>query len=169
MDLEKVIQGCKKGKRKYQKALYNQYAPILLGICFRYIPKEDAANDVLQEAFIKIFGKISAYRGDGSFEGWMKRITVNCALDEINRQKKNKLDYNEVEYVIAVNDFDDKEDVLKMIAMLPEEYREVFNLHAIEGYSFKEMSEMLNLSEVNVRVRYHRSKKKLQELIAIYF
>ena len=143
------------------------YAPILLGICFRYIPKEDVANDILQEAFIKIFGKIRTFKGEGSFEGWMKRITVNCALDEINRQKRHHVEYNEVEYVVTVNDFDDKEDVL--IAMLPEEYREVFNLHAIEGFSFKEIGDMLDLTEVNVRVRYHRSRKKLQELIATYF
>lgn len=169
MEIEKLIKDCKKGKRSGQKELYDKYAPVFLGICFRYFPHYDVANDILQDSFIKIFKNINKYKGIGSFEGWMKRICINTALSELRKQKK----------IQFVEDFQfenspsftpgNENDIIELITQLPDGYREIFNLHGIEGYSFKEIAELMNITEGNVRVKYHRARKKMQEILEKYF
>lgn len=165
-----IIKGCKRGKRSYQKALYDKYASLLLGICYRYFPDYDLANDLLQEVFIKIFDKISGFRNEGSLEGWLKRITVNMAINELKKQR-NRFNQVALEDGMEVEDihFDDAKDLLDMVSELPDGYREIFNLHAIEGYPFKDIGDILSMTEGNVRVRYHRARKTLQKKLNKHF
>ncbi len=170
MTEKEIVRGCRRGKRIYQKALYDRYAPKLLGICFRYFPDEVRANDLLQEVFIRIFEKIASFREEGSLEGWVKRITVNLAINEIRKQKRrfDEVSLDESIDVAGVLQ-DDAADLLRIISELPDGYREIFNLHAIEGYKFKEIGKILSMSEVNVRVRYHRARKKLHRQLQQHF
>lgn len=169
MDQEKLIKDCIKNKRKAQKKLYEYYASTLLGICFRYFPHNDIAHDILQESFIKIFKNLKEFKGHGSFEGWMKRICINTALSEL--RKKNKLIFKE-EFemeALKLETTGNENDIISLITKLPDGYREIFNLHGIEGYSFKEIAQLVDLTEGNVRVKYHRARKKMQEILEKYF
>lgn len=164
------MRGCRRGKRQYQKALYDRYASTLLGVCFRYFPDEDKANDLLQEVFITVFDKLSTFREEGSLEGWMKRIAVNKAINEIRKQQRKFHEEGLEEHLNIVGEVhDDSYDLFRMIADLPDGQREIFNLHAIEGYKFKEIGELMNLTENNVRVRYYRVRQKLQSMLQAYF
>ncbi|PCJ66415.1 MAG: hypothetical protein COA58_06460 [Bacteroidetes bacterium] len=167
---KELIKGCIRNKRKYQKALYDKYAPNLLSICYRYFPDINKSNDALQEAFIKIFRKMDTFNHSGSFEGWLKRITTNTAINLLRSEKK----YQEQKNLDSVTDFeeqsyDDSSYILAEVANLSESYRSVFNLFSIEGYSAKETSEILKISEANVRVLNHRAKKILQEKLEKYY
>lgn len=143
----------------------------MLGICYRYFSDIDKANDVLQEVFIKVFDKISEFRGDGSLEGWIKRITVNTSINEIKRNRQQFVELNDELFNGGAQDsaFADTEYIMRLVRELPDNYREIFNLCGIEGYSFKEAGTLLGLSEGNVRVRYHRARKRLQELLNTYY
>lgn len=169
MEEKKLIKGCIRGDRTSQKVLYDRYAPVFLGICYRYCPNYDIANDVLQESFIKIFKSIKGYKGEGSFEGWMKRICVNTALSELRKHKPTIPLENVLFELGTANIPGDENDIIELITKLPDGYREIFNLHGIEGYSFKEIAGLMELTEVNVRVRYHRAKKKMQDILEKYF
>jgi RNA polymerase sigma factor (sigma-70 family) len=165
-----LISGCLKNKRPFQKALYDKYAPVLLGICFRYFPDVDKANDVLQEVFIKVFRSLASYKNEGSFEGWLKRITVNTAINMLRAEKKYK-NHEDLENVQLGEEpkYDDSAFILAEVAGLSERFRVVFSLFSIEGYSSKETSEILGISETNVRVLNHRAKKILQERLEKYY
>ena len=169
MGIEKLIKDCKKGKPKAQKELYDKYAPVFLGICYRYFPHYDIANDILQDSFIKIFKNINKYKGTGSFEGWMKRICINTALSELRKNKKvqfvEDFQFEDSHSITPGNE----NDIIELITQLPDGYREIFNLHGVEGYSFKEIAELMSITEGNVRVKYHRARKKMQEILEKYF
>lgn len=142
----------------------------MFGVCLRYAATREEAEDALQEAFIKIFDNISKYRGDGSFEGWIRRITVHTVLRMI--QKKTPLQYAEDASTLsksatdadAVKNLNEK-DLMKLINQLPDGYRVVFNMYAIEGYSHAEIGEMLQISEGTSRSQFSRAKKHLQHFI----
>ena len=170
IDLSKILERCKKHERKAQKELYDVYSPILLGICIRYAKSKFEAEDVLQEGFIKILTKINDFKGDGSFEGWMKRIVVNTAISHYNKNKK----HNEIYDIGDINETDIKghtfesnnftsEELFKVIDNLPEGYKVVFNLYAIEGYKHKEIAEMLNINQNTSKSQYSRAKERLRQ------
>jgi len=167
---EELIKGCIRNKRKYQKALYDKYASDLLSICYRYFPDVNRSNDVLQESFIKIFRKIDTFKHDGSFEGWLKRITANTAINLLRSEKKHQ-GAVDLEYVTDSDEqvYDDSSYILAEVANLPENSRNVFNLFTIEGYSAKETASLLNMTEANVRVLNHRAKKTLQTKLEKYY
>lgn len=171
MNEKELLKGCKKNKLRYQKALYDQYAPKMLAVCYRYFSDLDRANDVLQDVFIKVFDKISDFRSEGSFEGWIRRITVHTCINELRKNQKQmvELDENAIGTVELSNEELDTEYIMEMIRELPDQYREIFNLCGIEGYTFREASELLDTTEGNIRVRYHRARKKLQELLNAYY
>lgn len=171
MDLERIIQGCKKGEKKCQERLVRNYAPGLLAICRRYSRDSESANDALQESFINIFKYINSYSGSGSFEGWMKRIAVNCT---ITFQKKNFKVHFEPDVlhdssqhceVPDVYSSLGKEDILGLLSELPKALYMVFNMHVVEGYSHKEISEMLTISEGTSRASLSRARAKLIQII----
>lgn len=167
--LNDIIEGCRKNNRKAQRNLYEKYAGKLLSICYRYSKSE--AEDILQLSFVKIFTHINKYEGIGSFEGWMKRITVNTAITEWN--KKNILqraedieDYQESNVDEGNVDALSKmrsDELLQLIAELPELYRITFNLYAIEGYKHSEIAELLDISEGTSKSQISRARKMLQE------
>lgn len=169
---EKLIADCSKGNRRAQRVLYDRYADKLMNICLRYARDRAEAQDVLQNAFVKIFTKISDFKtGEGSFEGWMSRIAVNEAL---MLYRKNKRIFYPDEEVIAMNmpaaapaavDNLQAEDVIKLLEKLPDGYRVVFNLHVVEGYSHDEIGEMLGITSGASRSQLTRAKKNLRIML----
>jgi len=166
-----LIAGCKREEMGARKELYERYAGTMLSLCVRYVGDKNVARDVLQDGFYKVFTKISDYSGKGSFEGWMKRIFINTALEEL--QKKRFLPIiNEYNECIEIEDdgmsiFEklSTNDLHHCIAELPDGFRTVFNLYAIEGYSHAEIAKMLHIKEVTSRSQYMHARQVLQKKV----
>ncbi|HFC01197.1 MAG TPA: RNA polymerase sigma factor [Phaeodactylibacter sp.] len=165
-----VLQACIAGHRESQELLYNYFAPRLFGICLRYAHDYPTAQDLLQEGFIKVFNKLDCYRYEGSFEGWMKRIFVNIAIEHYRKSNSRKF-FVEIDKAkdVSHNDsaIDDlaAKDLLKVIQKLPNGYRTVFNLYAIEGYNHREISKMLHISEGTSKSQLARARATLRKNI----
>ena len=165
-----LIRGCLQNSAAMQKKLYDKYAAKLYGIAIRYAHSQEDAKDILQDGFVKVYRNLSKFKGTGSFEGWMRRIIVNTAIEHY-RKKNNTYEIQEShEENITDGDLNalDKlaaAEILNMVKELPNGYRTVFNLFAIEGYSHKEIAEMLNISEGTSKSQYARAKALLQEKI----
>jgi len=169
-DEEKVIIACKKGELWAQKRVYEMTAPAMMAVCVRYVSDWETARDILQDGFIKIFTKIDSYSGTGSFAGWIRRIIVTTALEYLRQHDALRQSVNIEEYgdTLATNDVPvlDKisaDDLMDCIAKLPNGYRTVFNLYAIEGYSHTEIAGMLDISESTSRSQFMRARKMLQK------
>ena len=168
-ELIKIIEGCKKQKYRAQKALYDRYAPLLFGVCMRYFKDSNDAADALQEGFIKIYDSIGSFKGDGSFEGWIKRIQVNLCLMELRKNKK--LIY--VEEMHEVSDEESEEadyltayssnQIFEAIENLPSGCQTIFNLYAIDGFNHREIATTLAISEGTSKSQFSRAKKILKE------
>jgi RNA polymerase sigma factor (sigma-70 family) len=167
--LENIIQKCKNGERAGQKELYELYKDVLYPICLRYIKQNEEAEDVFIEGFYKIFSKINDYKGDGSFEGWMKKIMVNESLMFL--RKRNRLHLmveltdQDVSEPPETEDGLEYEQFLSILQLLPDGYRTVFNLYVIEGYKHKEIAEILNISINTSKSQLILAKKRIIELI----
>lgn len=168
MDDITLVSACTKGDSRAQRALFDKFAPKMLSICKRYIPNGEESEDVLQDAFVKIFQKIGDFKQEGSLEGWMRRIVVNTALDAIRKNKK-WLGVAQVEAVENQVSFDDNafdnmdvNHLLQMINDMPDGYRVVFNMFAIEGYSHKEIADTLGVSENTSKSQYSRARAFLR-------
>ena len=168
--IEELMEGCKVGKRKMQEALYQQTASKMLAVCMRYAKDRMEAEDVLQLGYIKIFQKVAEYRGDGSFEGWMRRVMVNTAIESY-RKNLRTLNVVPIEdaYEQPSTGFDfsrlGMQDLLKVIQKLSDGYRMVFNMYAIEGYSHKEIATTLGISEGASKSQLSRARAILKEEI----
>lgn len=164
-----LIHGCIQGDRRMQKALYDKYAGKMYAVCLRYMGNADDAQDILQDGFIKVYKNLERFRGEGSFEGWVRRIFVNTAIEQI-RKKKNDLSLTEKEEsielksVTAIENINEK-DLMKVIRELSPGYRAVFNLYVVEGYSHKEIGELLGISEGTSKSQLARARMILQEKI----
>lgn len=164
-----LIKGCIEGDRRMQKELYDRFSPKMYAVCLRYMGNADDAQDILQEGFIKIYKNLERFRGDGSFEGWVRRIFVNTAIEQI-RKKKMDLSLTEkeetIEYksVSAVDNINEK-DLLKIVSGLSPGYRSVFNMYVVEGFSHKEIGELLGISEGTSKSQLARARMILQERI----
>jgi RNA polymerase sigma factor (sigma-70 family) len=167
-----LVKGIRNGDAKAQRYLYDKYAARMLAVCTRYLPDRMEAEDVMIEGFMKVFEKIEQYKGDGSFEGWIRRLMTNEALMQVrtHRQSWISIDTDEAQHLpsdIAWADQNlDTEDLMNVIEQLPMGYRTVFNLYTIEGYSHIEIAEMLNISESTSKSQLHRARATLQTLIA---
>lgn len=169
---EGIIEGCRKQQPLAQRMLYDRFSPKMLGICRRYINDNAEAEQVMVGGFIKIFQKISQYKGEGCFEGWVRRIMVNESLIYI---RKNKHMYLEMDISKADDEPDyqmmderlEAEDLLAIVRKLPEGYRMVFNLYAIEGYSHKEIAEELGINVNTSKSQLSRARKLLQQLLKV--
>ena len=172
--LDDIIKGCVAGKAEAQETLYKKYSGKLFGISLRYTKDYSAAEDVLQEGFMKIFTNISSYKGTGSFEGWMRRVLINTALERFRKhfQMYPITDVNESDssfnYDNVLNDISVK-DLLNLIQELPPAYRMVFNLYAIDGYSHKEIGNILNISIGTSKSNLSRARKLLQLKVNKHF
>ena len=167
MKEDKIISGCKKNKVDAQKALVDQFAPLLFTLCKRYLSNDADAYDALQEALISIFKNIGTYQNTGSFKAWMSKIAVNASLKSL--RKRGRLNEIGIENESLNNtapplilDQMYYEDLLFEIRQLPAIYRAVFNLHVIDGYSHSDIANMLNIQESSSRTRLARAKKILR-------
>ena len=164
-----MLELLRKGDRRAFKDLFDQYAPIFKGIAFRYMKSSHSSNDIVQEAFVKIYLNISKYSGEGNFEGWMKRIVVNCCLDSIGRNKRYQFSDEEI---ITDHSFTDWEvplaemglkEIISIIDKLPLGLRTVFNLSVFDGFSHKEIGEQLGISPSASRSQLTKAKMKLKQ------
>jgi len=150
LTLEELILKCKKQDIKAQGELYKKFSGILFSVCLKYSPNYHEAEDSLQDAFITIFKRIEQFKGKGSFEGWMKRVTVNTVLQKYRKQKVFNLtneEQLEEEVVVEVEDNSVPLDyLLKMVQELPDRYRLVFTMYVLDNYSHKEISELVGIS-----------------------
>ncbi len=171
--LESIIEGCKKNEQSSQKRLYELYAKQMTAVCFRYTDDYDTARDLMHDGFIKTFANIGNYRGEGSFEGWLRRIFVNISLDYI-RQEIKKVEIDKVEFMLNHSDDDDDWDfvgsidadtIFEAIKQLPEVGRTIFNMFNLDGYSIKEICQELNMTSEAVRSQHSRAKDKLRSIL----
>lgn len=167
---DSLIEGCMKQSGKAQQGVYEKYAPKMFALCCRYVKDHAEAEDILVTGFMKIFEKIEQFQKQGSFEGWIRRIMVNECLGYI---RKNKNMFLEVEFEKAEGEPDfqnlqdtlEEQDLLAMIDKLPTGYKTIFNLYAIEGFSHKEISDMLQISENTSKSQLSRARVHLQKLL----
>ncbi|MFY0644502.1 MAG: sigma-70 family RNA polymerase sigma factor [Bacteroidia bacterium] len=173
MNEDELIDGCIRQEVHFQKILYEKYAKKMMGVCLRYCNSRMEAEDVLQDSFIKIFDKIKTFKKIGSLEGWIKRIMINSALKSNDKRvfkfEPGSLDHvNEQAYSAKAIEKLETKNLLEIIQKLPQGYKTVFNMYAIEGYSHKEIANQLNISEVTSRTQYSRAKKLLIKLLNEY-
>ncbi|MBL0134162.1 MAG: sigma-70 family RNA polymerase sigma factor [Chitinophagaceae bacterium] len=171
MTEDAILQGCLQNDASCQRELYTRYSPKMLAVCYRFAHNREDAEDMLQEGFIKVFSQIHTFRNQGAFEGWIRRIVVHTC---INHLKKNKR-FNESVDIIHATSIQVREEsvpsivqakqIVECIRLLPMGYRTVLNLYAIEGYSHKEISDMLDIEESTSRSQYTRAKQMLEEVL----
>jgi len=171
MTEEAILQGCLHNHPVAQRELYNRFSPKMLAVCYRFAHNREDAEDMLQESFIKVFSQIHTFQNKGAFEGWIRRIIVHTC---INHLKKNKR-FNESVDIINASAIQVREEsipsivqakqIVECIRLLPIGYRTVLNLYAIEGYSHKEIAEMLDIEESTSRSQYTRAKQMLEEIL----
>ncbi|MBM3432685.1 MAG: sigma-70 family RNA polymerase sigma factor [Bacteroidetes bacterium] len=166
--LSDLINGCLVNDHRAEEQLYRWLSPRLFAVCLRYASDREAAEDILQEGFIKLFQKLSTYRSEGSFEGWARRIIVNTAIEHFRRIKPLVSLEQETPpqepslQETGVTQLEAKE-LSALIQELPVGYRTVFNLYAVEGYNHGEIAQQLGISEGTSKSQYARAKKWLQE------
>ncbi|TMI68797.1 MAG: sigma-70 family RNA polymerase sigma factor [Bacteroidetes bacterium] len=156
-----------------QEELYRRFSPRMYAVCLRYATSSEEAEDILQEGFIKIFKKLDSYRGDGSFEGWIRRIFVNTAIEHFRRRRylqpvtEKEESTVEGKYLSVLDSLAEK-DILELIRQLSPGYRTVFNMYVVEGYTHKEIGDMLGISEGTSKSQLSRAKVILQDMVRTY-
>ncbi|MDV7186688.1 sigma-70 family RNA polymerase sigma factor [Lutibacter sp. TH_r2] len=171
MSLEKLIKQCAKNDRRAQKEIYHLYAGKLFSICLKYSKNRDEAQDNFQDGFITIFNKIGQFNFRGSFEGWVKRVMLNTVLLKYRKKRVLNIVSEEIpdEVVVDVDDDEISLDfLLNLIRELPERYRLVFNLYVLDGYSHREISEMLNIAEGTSKSNLARARAILKRRVEEY-
>jgi len=172
--LKDTIKKSAKGDRKSQELLFKTYYSKMMSVCMRYSRDQDTAQDVCQIGFIKVFEKLERYSFDGSFEGWMRRIMVNTAIDQIRKSKKELTiieDESRIEDDIVEDEADSEfvgievADVVEAVQQLSPAYRQVFNLYVMENYSHKEIAEILDISEGTSKSNLAKAKRNLRTLL----
>jgi RNA polymerase sigma-70 factor (ECF subfamily) len=182
---KKIIKQCKKQKPEAQKIIFEEYSPEIMGVCMRYVKDFDIASDIVQETFITVFSKIDQYQGNGSFEGWIRKIAVNANLMYLRANKKklateNLEQYLENDSIVFEEESDiendtkkeliekagfNSNDILRVMSKMPEGFKAVFNLYAIEGYKHREISKLLNISVGTSKSQLLRGRIKMQDLL----
>ncbi len=169
MTEEELIKACLGNNTRAMRLLYDRFAPVMYAICLRYMRNTDDARDVLQEGFVRVFDRLGSFRGEGSFEGWMKRIFVNYAINQYHKHKKNlehefsmeQLPDTDPEETDALDRISEKE-LLQLISTLPTGYRMVFNLYVLEGYTHDEIATMLNIKSTTSRTQLLKARNMLR-------
>jgi len=166
-DEETLIKACLRQRAAAQKALYERFSALMMGVCYRYARNRADAEDILQDGFVKVFTHLDQFRGQGSLEGWIRRIMVTTAINFLN---KNKMLSQTMQLDDALSEISDgqagqaprrQDEWMEMLAGLPAGYRAIVNLYAIEGYSHKEIGTMLGIAESTSRSQYARAKAHL--------
>jgi RNA polymerase sigma factor (sigma-70 family) len=165
-----LINGCLLGDPRMQEALYRRFSGKMYAVCLRYAAKNEDAEDILQDGFVKVFKSLERYRGDGSFEGWMRRIFVNTAIEHYRKSHHMAAVSEHHETMLrdtGLNALDhlSAKDIMTLIQSLAPGYRQVFNLYVVEGYSHREIADMMGISEGTSKSQLARAKAILQEKI----
>jgi RNA polymerase sigma-70 factor (ECF subfamily) len=171
MTEEAILTGCLQNDGVAQRELYARYSPKMLSVCYRFAHNREDAEDMLQEGFIKVFTQIHTFQNKGAFEGWIRRIMVHTCINHLKKNKK----FNESVDIIHATGVQVREEsvpsivqakqVVECIRILPLGYRTVLNLYAIEGYTHKEIAEMLDVEESTSRSQYTRAKQMLEDIL----
>ena len=165
-----LISGCIDGNRRMQEELYRRFSPRMFAVCLRYAGNTEEAEDILQEGFIKIYKKLGSFRSEGSFEGWIRRIFVNTAIEHFRRKRylqpvtekeENTLEGN---YLSVLDNLAER-DIMELVQQLSPGYRTVFNMYVVEGYTHKEIGDMLGISEGTSKSQLSRAKVILQQKV----
>ena len=171
MTEEAILKGCLSNDAAAQRELYNKYSSKMLAVCYRFAHNREDAEDMLQEGFIKVFLQVRTFENRGAFEGWIRRIIIHTCINILKKNKK----FNESVDIILATSIQVREEsvpaiiqakqVVECIRLLPIGYRTVLNLYAIEGYSHREISEMLDIEESTSRSQYTRAKAMLEDIL----
>lgn len=178
---ERMISGCRDGTRRAQSELYKRFAPKMFGVCLRYSRRREEAEDILQDGFLKVFSRIAQFGGKGSFEGWIRRIMVNTAINHYHASLKQQFilvenieemsvadDSNSADYQMVKGKSNiDATQLMNLIQELPDGYRMVLNLHVFEGYNHKEIGEMLSISDNTSKSQLSKARKYLKKLLLL--
>lgn len=169
-----LIKGCIAGDRRMQEELYRRFASKMYAVCLRYANNADDAQDLLQEGFIKVYRNLHRFRAEGSFEGWIRRVFVNTSIEHF-RKKSTKMSMVTDKEESTIEDSDitalhklAEKDIINIIQELSPGYRTVFNLYVVEGYSHKEIGDLLGISEGTSKSQLARAKGVLQKKISQY-
>ncbi len=170
MTNSELIVACRTQDRKAQQMLFDRFSPKMMGVCRRYLKTQEDAEDVLIEAFYKVFNNLPQFKAQGSFEGWIRRIVVNECLMFLRRKHNFNLtveiDQNlDVKTTVTTQDQLEADDILALLERLPTGYRTVFNLYVLEGYKHREIAEILGISINTSKSQLILAKKKLQQLL----
>ncbi|MFN5910587.1 MAG: RNA polymerase sigma factor [Bacteroidota bacterium] len=166
-----LVTECVQGNPRAQRALFERFAPKMMAVCLRYSKDREQAEDVFQDGFVKVFMKLADFKSEGSLEGWIRRVMVNTALDQLRKNGKllGDISTDDVAYKLEHNDPIEEnlmaEDLMKLVLAMPEGYKVVFNMFAIEGYSHAEIAATLGITESTSKSQYSRAKAYLRERI----
>lgn len=169
MDENNLVEACLKNDRTAQRELYDKFSPLLLGVCMRYTNSQEEGEDILIEGFTKIFSHLSEFRFDCSLLTWMKRIMLNTAISHFRSNYKRYHDSSLEEEIVdspayeATDTKVNEKDLLSLIQQMPKTYKVIFNLFVVEGFSHKEIGEMLDIQECTSRSQLVRAKNWLKE------
>ena len=169
---KEIVEGCKAGKPKYQKILYQRFASQMFGVCRRFTGNTVEAEDLLQDSFVKVFLNIKNFRDECSLGFWVKKLTINTLISHFRKENSLKKSAEIDDLNDEIPDTSVPDDVgiplaviVKMVNELPEGYRTVFNLREIDGYEFDEIAEMLNCANSTVRSQLYKAKQALKSKI----
>lgn len=171
MNEKQLIESCRKGDRIGQRELYNRFARKMMGVCYRYVNDKETASDLLQDGFVKVFSSLESYSGKGSFEGWIRKIFVNTALEFLRKTDvlRDATDLDNTAELVqpdsSVISSMTADELMQLVHELPPGFRTVFNLFAIEGYSHKEIAELMNITESTSRSQFTRARQMLQKRV----
>ncbi|MBA4258048.1 MAG: RNA polymerase [Chitinophaga sp.] len=171
MTEQTILVGCLNNDPSAQRELYNRYSPKMLSVCYRFSNSREDAEDMLQEGFIKIFTQIHTFQNKGAFEGWIRRIIVHTCINFLKKNKKfsNSIDLDQADYLEVkeetVPSVMQARQIIECIRLLPIGYRTVLNLYALEGYSHKEIGDMIDIEESTSRSQYTRAKAMLETIL----
>lgn len=164
-----LVENCIGGDRRSQKELYEMYSPKMFAVCLRYTKNQTDAEDILQEGFIKLYNNLNRFRGEGSFDGWVRRIFVNTAIEHI---RKKNLTANSIEVMENICDKEIspldtlyEKDLIKRTSTLSDGYRTVFTMYAVDGYSHKEIANELGITESTSKSQFSRAKALLRNML----
>ena len=169
-----LIENCKRNDSIAFEKLYYKYASRMKGVAYRYVEDGMVAEDILQEAFVKVFKNLQNFDTSGTFEGWLRRVVVNLAINYYNQQKKQSEHFSDLGYLME-SDWDEElleeetnytmEELVDSIAMLPEGYRLVFNMYVVDGFSHKEIAGALKISEGTSKSQLSKARDYLKKLL----
>ncbi len=178
MTQEQIVEKCRAGDKQAFALLYKMHAPKMLGVCIRYAKTREEAEDMLQEGFVKLFQKINSFKATGSFEGWMRRVIVNTAINYYKSQMKHNqtinVDNNDLSFIKDEPDDDlatspvPQKVLLEMIQQLPDGYKMVFNLYVLDGYMHHEIAKILNISENTSKSQLSKARRMLRAKVEAY-